>query len=72
MSSNEPCCDSIQPYQGEKMAVALDSSLTVKLTRKKERLESELEKINEAIEIVTRNPEIQKVLDTVSSINRLI
>jgi hypothetical protein len=47
-------------------------TITVKLARKKAKLEAELAKINEAIEIINKYPDIQKVLDTVSSISRLI
>jgi hypothetical protein len=54
------------------MLVEESPTITMKLTRKKARLEAELTKINEAIEIINKYPDIQRVLDTISSIGRLI
>ena len=47
------------------------NTLASKLSQKKKRLEDELAKVNEAIDIVSRNPDVIKVLDTLSSISGL-
>ena len=60
--------------QQEKIAAICEDSpsLTTNLMYRKEWLEAELAKINEAISIVTAHPEVQQVLDCVSSIRGLL
>ena len=47
------------------------NTLSSKLNQKKKRLEDELAKVNEAIDIINKNPDVVKVLDTIASISGL-
>ena len=60
--------------ESEKPQMMMDENptITMKLTRKKAKLEAELAKVSEAIEIIKKYPDIQRVLDTISSIGRFL
>ena len=47
-------------------------TVTMELLRKKERLESELGKVNEVLAVMKKHPDAQEVLDAVSSIQGII
>ena len=64
--------DDMVESDGALMKMEENPTITMKLTRKKEKLEAELRKINEALEVIKKYPDIQRVLDTISSIGRLI
>jgi len=64
--------DDMTESDGAMIKMEENPTITMKLTRKKAKLEAELTKINEAIEIIKKYPDIQRVLDTISSIGRLI
>ena len=64
--------DDMTESDGAMIKMEESPTITMKLTRKKAKLEAELTKINEAIEIIKKYPDIQRVLDTISSIGRLI
>ena len=64
--------DMVVESDGALMKMEENPTITMKLNRKKAKLEAELTKINEAIEIINKYPDIQRVLDTISSIGRLI
>jgi uncharacterized alpha/beta hydrolase family protein len=64
--------DDMIESDGALMKMEESPTITMKLTRKKAKLEAELAKINEALEVIKKYPDIQRVLDTISSIGRLI
>ena len=47
-------------------------TLTVSLEQKIARLQAEMDNLNKALSIVKAHPEVQEVLDVVSSIRRLL
>lgn len=47
-----------------------DSSITGDLTRKKQRLETQLSEVNAALDALKDNPELTKVLELVSKARR--
>ena len=58
--------------EAAKCGVATRPTLTIELTRKKERLEAELAKVNEVLAVVKKNPEVQQVFDAVSTIRGIL
>jgi len=66
MMGQEVCCADDSP----KSLCGSDESITGQLTRKKQRLERELNDVTQALDALNNNPELTKVLELVNKARR--